>query len=193
MNVGGNTAPVANIASPQAGQLWKVGDTISFSGSATDVQDGSLAASKLSWSVVLFHCDAQAQCHQHPLTSYVGVSSGTLVAPDHAYPSYLQLTLTATDSGGLTNSKVLRLDPQTTVLNFQTSPGGFNLTVGAETQTTSFSRTVIVNSANSVSALLSQTKSKQTWTFDSWSDGGAQTHFIIAPSVATTYTARYRK
>ena len=193
VNVGGNTAPVATIASPQAGQLWKVGDTVAFSGSATDAQDGNLPASQLSWSLVLFHCDLQNQCHQHSQGTYSGVSSGTFVAPDHAYPSYLQLTLTAKDSGGLENSKVLRLDPLTTVLTFQTNPGGLDLVVGAQASTSSFSRTVIVNSANTVSAPLSQTKGKQKWAFDSWSDGGAQTHNIVAPSVSTTYTARYRK
>jgi glucose/arabinose dehydrogenase len=193
INVGGNTAPDASIASPQSSQLWKVGDTISFSGSATDAQDGNLAASQLSWSLSLFHCDSQGQCHEHPQTKFEGVASGKFVAPDHEYPSYLQLTLTATDAGGLKNSKALRLDPQTTVLTFQTSPGGFNLVVGSESGASSFSRTVIVNSSNTVSAPPTQLKGKQNWIFDSWSDGGAATHTITAPGVSTTYTARYRK
>ena len=29
--------------------------------------------------------------------------------------------------------------------------------------------------------------------FESWSDGGAQTHSIVAPATATTYTARFRR
>jgi len=31
------------------------------------------------------------------------------------------------------------------------------------------------------------------WHFLSWSDGGAQSHTIVAPSANTTYTATYRK
>ena len=42
----GNTAPTATIDSPSSTTTWKVGDNISFSGSATDQQDGSLAASR---------------------------------------------------------------------------------------------------------------------------------------------------
>lgn len=193
ITVGTNTAPVATIASPAASFQWKVGDVIAFSGSATDAQDGALHPSRLSWSLVLFHCDAQGQCHQHPVTSYQGVSSGSFVAPDHAYPSYLEVTLTATDSGGLTNTQRVRLDPLTTVLTFQTSPGGLSLVVGSESSISSFSRTVIVGSRNSVSAPLTQTKAKLTYSFQNWSDGGAQTHTIVAPSVSTTYSARYRK
>jgi glucose/arabinose dehydrogenase len=192
INVGGNTPPVAVIASPPATFKWKVGDSISFSGSASDAQDGALAASKLSWSVVLNHCDSQGQCHQHPQTSYPGVSSGTFVAPDHAYPSSLELILTATDSGGLTDTKKLRLDPLTTDLTFQTVPSGLQLVVGTEASVATFKRTVIVGSTNTVSAP-AQVKGKQTMLFESWSDGGPQSHLIIAPAMPATFTARFRK
>ena len=56
------------------------------------------------------------------------MASGSFTAPDHEYPSYLELRLTATDSGGLTNSVSRRLDPRTVALTFQTSPDGLNLT-----------------------------------------------------------------
>jgi glucose/arabinose dehydrogenase len=41
----GNTPPTPTIATPAAGTTWKVGDVISFSGSATDQQDGTIPAS----------------------------------------------------------------------------------------------------------------------------------------------------
>lgn len=192
INVGGNTAPVASISAPNAATKWKVGDEIFFSGSATDTQDGQVPASRLSWVLALFHCDTQSNCHQHQLQTYEGVGGGKFTAPDHAYPSYLQLTLTAKDSGGLTHSQTMRLDPQTTVLTFQTTPNGLPLVVGGVTSTTSFTRTVIVGSSNTVSAPSGQ-KGSQTYSFQSWSDNGAQTHVITAPSASTTYVARYRK
>jgi hypothetical protein len=37
--------------------------------------------------------------------TFTGVASGSFGAPDHEYPSYLELELTATDSGGLTGSR----------------------------------------------------------------------------------------
>jgi hypothetical protein len=78
------------------------------------------------------------------------------------------------------------------VQTFQTNPGGLSLTVGSTESTATFTRTVIVGSTNSISAPTPQTKAKKTWTFVSWSDGGAKTHSITAPASATTYTARFR-
>ena len=186
----GNTAPTATIASPAAGTTWRVGDVINFSGSASDVQDGPLPPSALSWQLILHHCPSN--CHTHEIQSFSGVAGGSFTAPDHEYPSYLELRLTATDSGGLSDTKVLRLDPRTVVLSFQTIPGGLQLTVGSTTNSATFSRTVIVGSSNTVSAISPQTKGKKTYSFNSWSDGGAQTHVITAPAAATTYTARFR-
>jgi uncharacterized repeat protein (TIGR01451 family) len=184
-----NTAPTAAILTPAAGTTWKVGDTIAFSGSASDTEDGSLPASALSWTLVLQHCPST--CHTHTIQTWNGVASGSFVAPDHEYPSYLELTLTATDSGGLTNSRTLRLDPRTVVLTFQSSPTGLQLTVGSTSSTTQFTRTVIEGSTNSVSAPSPQTLGGTTYTFASWSDGGAAAHNIVA-SAAATYTATYQ-
>ena len=186
----GNTPPTATIISPAAGTTWKVGDVINFSGSAQDQQDGQLPASGLSWDLVLQHCPST--CHAHPLQSFTGVAGGSFTAPDHEYPAYLELRLTATDSGGLTNTKTLRLDPRTVTLTFQTNPGGMQLVVSGGTGTASFTRTVIVGSKNTISAPSPQRKASKQYTFVSWSDGGAQTHDIIAPATAATYTARFR-
>ena len=153
----GNTAPTATIASPASSLRWKVGDTVSFSGGATDPQSGTLPASALSWSLVLHHCDSAGNCHQHPVQTFDGVASGSFNAPDHEYPSHLELTLTATDPGGLSDTDTVRLDPQTVDLTFQTSPSGLQLAVGAASEATPFTRTVIVGSTNSVSAPSPQT------------------------------------
>jgi hypothetical protein len=118
--------------------------------------------------------------------------SGSFVAPDHEYPAYLELSLTATDSGGLTDTESVRLDPQTVVLNFRTNPTGLNLAVGGTQATTPFFRTVIVRSTSSVSAISPQKLGNKRYKFVSWSDGGAQTHNIVAPSSSSTYTATHK-
>jgi PKD repeat protein/glucose/arabinose dehydrogenase len=187
----GNTPPQATINTPAAGTTWKVGDEINFSGSASDAKDGSLPASRLSWKLIQHHCPSN--CHTHPIQTFSGVASGSFTAPDHEYPSYLELQLTATDSGGLTDTKSVRLDPRTVALTFNTNPGGLKLVVGGTESTTPFSRTVIVGSKNSVSAPTPQPKGRTNYTFRSWSDGGAQTHDITAPASATTYKATYDK
>ena len=78
-------------------------------------------------------------------------------------------------------------------LTFQSSPGGLRLVVNGTEGTATFTRTVIVGSTNTISAVSPQIKGKQTYRFSSWSDGGAQTHAITAPATATTYTARFRR
>jgi glucose/arabinose dehydrogenase len=186
----GNTAPTAVIETPAAGTTWKVGDKINFSGSATDAQDGALPASALKWQLILQHCPSN--CHSHLIQSFDGVASGSFIAPDHEYPSYLQLKLTATDSGGLEDTKTVRLDPKTVNLTFQTNPGGLTLAVNGTSSKASFTRTVIVGSSNSVSATTPQTKGGKTYTSASWSDGGAPTHNIVAPATDATYTARFK-
>jgi glucose/arabinose dehydrogenase/PKD repeat protein len=191
----GNTAPTAVIESPSANITWKVGDTINFTGHATDPQDGTLPASALKWDLVMHHCFTPSDCHTHLIQSFNG-TSGSFAAPDHEYPCWLELRLTATDSGGLTSTSSLRLDPRTVVLTFRTNPGGLslsNLSVNEAPQSTPFSVTVVVGSANSVSAPLQQPFNKFTYNFVSWSDGGPQSHTITAPAISTTYTAMYRK
>ena len=96
----GNTAPTAVIDSPASTLTWKVGDTIPFSGHATDPQDGTLPASGLTWSLILHHCFTPTDCHTHLIQTMSGVSSGAFTAPDHEYPCWLEVQLTATDSGG---------------------------------------------------------------------------------------------
>ena len=69
--------PTATIDTPLPTTTWKVGDEISFSGSASDPQEGQLPASALSWSVVMHHCPVPESCHQHPVQDYPGVASGS--------------------------------------------------------------------------------------------------------------------
>ena len=58
---------------------------------------------------------------------------------------------------------------------------------------TPFTRTVIVGSNNSVSAPSPQKLTLGLrFRFTSWSDGGAQSHNIVAPASPTTYRANYQ-
>jgi PKD repeat protein len=185
----GNTAPTATISRPTSDTTWKVGDTIAFSGTAVDSQDGTLPGSALVWTLVMHHCPSN--CHAHQITTNAG-ASGTFTAPDHEYPSYLELRLTVEDSGGLTDTTSVSLYPKTVDLTFAAQPHGFRLTYLAETATSPFTRTAIVGASGSISADRVQTFGGRTYRFSHWSDGGPRTHNVIAPGSATTYTATYR-
>jgi glucose/arabinose dehydrogenase len=184
-----NNPPTASIAAPSATTIWKVGDVISFSGSATDPEQGTLPASGLSWTLILHHCPSN--CHTHTVQTWSGVAGGSFTAPDHDYPSHLELRLTATDSGGQSDTESVELQPQTVDLTFASEPSGLQLVVGSASQTTPFTRTVIVGSLNSISATTPQSQGGTQYGFSSWSDGGTQTHNIVAPAAPATYTATY--
>jgi len=184
----GNTPPRPVIDSPVDGTTWRVGDTISFSGHAVDDQDGALPASALTWSLIVQHCSTT--CHEHLVQTFAGTGSGSFVAPDHEYPAYLELRLTATDAGGLSQTVSRSLYPQTVELAFASQPSGLALTVGSSSQATPFSRTVITGSSVSMSANSPQASGGQTYQFVGWSDGGAQTHSVVA-NQPSTYTATF--
>lgn len=186
-----NTGPTASIDTPTADVTWAVGDTIDFSGSATDAEDGTLPASALDWSLILHHCDTLTSCHEHPIQDYTGTATGSFVAPDHDYPSYLGLRLTATDSGGLTDTVSVELQPQTVDLSFVTEPSGLELAVNGDAHPAPFTRTVIVGSTNTLTAPTQQVLSGTSYEFSAWSDGDDASHNITAPATATTYTATY--
>src|SRR5262249_741998 len=142
----GNDTPTAVIDSPADTATWAVGDTISFSGHATDPQQGNLPASALSWTMILHHCSSPPLCplhhraspgggHEPLLQTLNGGASGTSIAPDHDYPSFLEFRLTATDSGGLTSTASVNVQPKTVDLTFASNPAGLQLTVGSTSGT----------------------------------------------------------
>ena len=190
-NVGLSTslAPTPTISSPASSLTWKVGDTITFSGSATDAEDGPLSAAALTWSIIMRHCPSS--CHTHDIQTFTGISSGSFVAPDHEYPSSLEIKLTARDSSGTESAKSVIVNPKTVNLTLSSSPSGLGLGLNGTTATAPVTKTVIVNSQNSINAPTPQTLGGTTYVFSSWSDGGAASHNISAPASATTYTATF--
>ncbi|MGY1708849.1 PQQ-dependent sugar dehydrogenase [Geodermatophilus sp. SYSU D00758] len=175
-------APPEPVIDEPAG-AWAVGGTISFTGSATDPEDGVLPASDLTWEVVLQHCpDA---CHAHPLRTWTGVAGASIAAPDHGFPAHLELRLTATDSAGATTTVTRRLDPRTVELTVASDPPGVVLGLGGRTGQAPITAAVIQGSSNSLSAPSPQTFGDVTCVFGGWSDGGAQAHDVTADGTAT--------
>jgi uncharacterized repeat protein (TIGR01451 family) len=184
----GNTAPTAAISTPTLATTWEVGEQIPFSGTGTDAQDGTLPASAFRWELIIHHCPSN--CHTHPVEVFQGVRSGSFVAPDHEYPSHLMLSLTVTDSGGLQRTTSLMLQPRTVDLALAANVAGIRLTLDDATGAAPFSRTVIENSAHTLSAPPTQNVGGVRYAFRSWSDGGARVHNLTA-ATAGTYTASY--
>jgi glucose/arabinose dehydrogenase/PKD repeat protein len=184
----GNTVPVLGPVTPDASLTWSVGQTVNFSATATDDEDGPLGDADFTWKLSIRHCPSGV-CHTHPLRTLVGVRTGSFQAPDHEYPSHLLLTVIAKDSGGLTAEKTVQLDPKAVTLSFDSSPAGLPVSVGGKIGITQ--QTFIVGSTFNVSAPTTQQQGLRRWTLAGWSDGGAPTHELVAPATPHTWTATY--
>jgi hypothetical protein len=100
------------------------------------------------------------------------------------------LWLTVTDSGGLTDTKLVEVYPQTNTLTVQSSPTGASIGVGSTAAPAPFTLKVVSGSTQSVAAP-NQTVNGTSYVFQSWSDGGAQSHQIVVGS-DTTLTATFK-
>jgi glucose/arabinose dehydrogenase len=93
----GLQSPIATITSPRNKQRFKVGATVTYTGTATD-PDGVLTASNFSWQVLLHHNE-----HVHLYTTTTG-TTGSFVVENHGTATetyFYEIILTVTDSSGL--------------------------------------------------------------------------------------------
>ncbi|HUD70719.1 MAG TPA: PQQ-dependent sugar dehydrogenase [Dongiaceae bacterium] len=188
----GNAHPVASIDLPVPGHPWRVGEAIDFSGSATDTTDGALLPAAFSWEFLLRHCPGgQGECNEHAIKTIPKVDAGVMTAPDHEYYSELELRLTVTDSGGLTDSATIVLAPEVVNDSFTTTPPGLTLFAAGEPGTTPFDRPTIVGSLNSLVAPTPQTLEGAGWYFVAWDDGGAPGRAFVAGEEPQTLHASF--
>ena len=189
----GNSSPRPAILEPLPSKLWTVGELITFSGIADDDQDGALPASQFVWDLILHHCTSLTDCHTHDVTTFDGVTAGSFDAPDHEFPSFLELTLTVQDlsQNALSATTSVRFDPQTALITITSEPEGLSLTIGAHTETTPFVEEVIIGSMNTVSAPEVQMMGGREYRFLAWSDAGQPSHNFSAGTADATLTATY--
>jgi hypothetical protein len=183
-------APIASIDTPASGASWATGETVSFSGHATDPQDGSVDGSRLRWRVRLQRCAGPDDCAPQDIADGAG-ATGTFVAPDAPYPSYVEVELTATDSEGISHTVVRRVDPRTVPVTVESSTPGLTLAVGGVTATTPFTVPMTVGSTGPAVAVTAQLLGTTGYAFARWSDGGAASHTFTVPAAPTVLSARF--
>ncbi|NMO52337.1 carbohydrate-binding protein [Actinoplanes sp. TBRC 11911] len=107
----GNTAPTVTINSPAAGQLAAFGDSVPWSVTVTDPEDGAIDCSRVTMAYVLGHDQ-----HAHQITAQTGCS-GTITIPvdgehDDAANIFPIFDASYTDNGGLTTHAQNLLAPK---------------------------------------------------------------------------------
>jgi len=181
-------APVATIAGPAAGATYRAGQSIAFSGSASDAEDGAVPASRLTWWVD-FHHDA----HFHPFHPATAGGSGTVTVPVRGETSdnvFLRFHLRATDSQGATHEATRDVLPQKARIALATQPAGLQLTLDGQPVTAPTAFTGVVGLERDLGAA-DQAFDGRLYRFAGWSDGGAAQHTIATPAAGTTYTATF--
>lgn len=179
----GNNTPVPTILTPAEGTTYNVGDTINFSGSATDAEDGQLSGNSLSWELLLQHND-----HAHPdgLPATSG-ENGSFVVPDHGDNTAFELCLTATDNDGLSDTDCVLINPNSVSYTFDSVPSGLALVYGEDSHITPFTVEAIVGGERLIAAPSQQAN----FAFSNWSDGGDAAHNITIGSTSQTFIASY--
>jgi glucose/arabinose dehydrogenase len=190
LTVTGNRPPVPAINVPMTGGSYSAGDTISYAGSATDPEDGSLGGARFTWRIDFHHAD-----HVHPfLQPASGSTSGSFTIPTTGHTDanvWYRIVLTVRDSGGLEATTFRDVQPRTARVTLATSVPGLQLELDGQPVTTPHSHTGVVGMQRTIAAPSSQVVGGRVYVFTGWSDGGAATHTISTPASDTTYTANY--
>ena len=198
LSVTNNAAPTGTILTPASGRIYNAGDTIAFSGSATDPEDGTLPASAFSWDVTFHH-----NTHTHPGPAIGAGStgdgrSGSFVVPDTGETStvvFYRITLTVTDSGGRSTESFVDVLPNITTLNINATPtspnDGLQILLDGQPHLTPYSEGSVLGMKRTLDVVSPQVLGTTSYNFSSWSDGGAANHQIVTPAAATTYTAAF--
>jgi hypothetical protein len=163
---------------------------ITYTGSATDAEDGTLPASAFSWTVN-FHHDS----HIHPAGGSTNTKSGTLTVPTTGHEftgaTNYEIVLTVTDSTGLTSSTSVTVFPDKVNLTYNTVPSGLTVNIDGISHQTPY----VVDDLKGFQRTLeapNQSNGGTAYTFSSWSDGGAQSHGTVVPDTDQTYVATFQ-
>ena len=174
---------------PSNNGKFRAGDVIPYSATATDA-DGTLNATAYTWNIDFLH-----EGHVHPGTPISGVTSGTFTIPtsghDFSGNTRYRITLTVTDSDGLQSTQSAIINPDKVNLTFATVPAaGPVVFVDGIAHPGPFVYDTLIGFNHTIEAR-NQTIGTNTYSFSSWSDGGAQTHTIVVPAAGQTYTANF--
>ncbi len=190
LSVTTNQPPVATITAPPAGTTYAAGDTINYSGTGSDPETGALPGSAFTWWVN-FHHDT----HFHPfLPPTTGSATGAFTIPTVGETSpnvWYRLYLSVKDPATLTDEKFVDVIPRTSSLTLGTGPTGLQLTLDGQPFTAPQTVVSVENVTRAIGAPSPQSSGGNTYHFQSWSDGGSQTHDIATPADDTTYTASF--
>lgn len=182
-----NANPVATIISPTIGSLYRHGDIINFSGSATDPENGVLPASSFTWTIEFHH---DQHIHPGPFVP-TGVTTGTFSTAfgETSANIYFRLILVVKDLQGLADTATVDIHPVTSTLNIASQPSGLQVLLDAQPHTTPYSVLAVSGITRALNIASPQTLNGTNYIFDHWSQGGNVSQNILITDNNATYTA----
>lgn len=168
--VGNTPQPIISI--PTAGSTFRAGDTINLLGSAED-RDERLKAENLVWTVDFIHDD-----HTHPvLDRATGFTHSFDIKSDgHPYAGTTgyAITLTATDSDGLSASITVNIFPEKVNVRFSSVPEGRLVHIDGEPHLLPFVLDTMIGFKHTVEAAEEDCRGTDiVYSFTDWSTGEA--------------------
>lgn len=190
-----NNAPEVTISLPVTSLTWNADDVIDFSGSASDVEDGTLPASSFEWSIDLYHEDTQGAGHSHPGGTFSDVTNGSFIAANQGEKSpniWYRITLTVTDNTGRTGTDFVDVYPNLINVTAATVPTGLDIELNQKSATSPTTQQVVANASLQVlNAPQTQVIGTMQYDFDFWEHGGNANQLFTAGLVDITYIAHY--
>jgi uncharacterized repeat protein (TIGR01451 family) len=193
----GATPPSASITAPST---YSAGDTVTFGGTATDAQDGTLPAYDYTWTVDFYSNEVvQPSYFAEVATPFygptTGITSGSFqipTDPSQTSGSFYRITLTVTDSLGIKTVVTHDLHPNLASWSAGASVSGAGYWVDGAWQTAPYSVSDVVGVRHVLTGMaLQQNIGGSLYRLAGWADGSALTDTIAVGSGAASVTAQY--
>jgi glucose/arabinose dehydrogenase len=172
---------------------YKGGDTLRFSGSATDAEDGELQASAFTWWIDFHHDD-----HTHPALDPVeNIETGYYVIPRLGETSdnvWYRVYLEVKDSHGFTSTAYEEIFPLKADFELLTQPEALSVFLDGSPTTTPTTITSVVGITRTIGAPPFQENNGKYYFFKNWSDGKTEEEIEFnMPEENSSWTAIFRE
>jgi glucose/arabinose dehydrogenase/regulation of enolase protein 1 (concanavalin A-like superfamily) len=191
----GSSPPAATMLSPTIGTTYNGGSAISFSGVATDALDGAEPGSAFSWRVDFISAGVVQPFYTYeapgPFYSTSGVTSGSFQIPtdvSNTPSTFYRLTMTATDSLGLTTTVTRDIHPNLTGWTVGSNVAGSLVFVDGTLQRTPYTTSDVVGIQHVLMGLPEQVVGGTRYRLNGWADGSAMSDTFASGAAPATFS-----
>lgn len=190
-------APTASITGPAT---YNAGDTVSFTGTATDPTDGTLPASAYTWQIDYYRNGVVKPFYGLEVPKPVGGPASGATGFSYTIPadtsqtpnSFYRVALTVVDSTGSKTTVTKTLTPNTATLTTNTAVPGAGYFVDGTWHTGAFSETGVVGVKHVLTGLgPAQSVAGNSYRFSGWADGSALYDHVTLAAGGSSATADF--